>query len=124
MNKELICIECPNGCPLTATRDLAGLWQISGARCKKGEHFALTELTAPMRTIASLVKTSWKHAPVLPVRVSGPIPKESIFPVMAEIQKLCLTEPVGRGDVIVKNILGLGIDLISESNILKEDVSP
>lgn len=123
MTRKLTCIECPNGCQLTATKDAEGDWQIDGARCPKGKSFALTELTAPMRTIASLVRTNAKHAPVLPVRVSGPIPKDSIFPVMAEISKVHLTAPVGRGDVIIQNILGLGIDLISESNILKEEMA-
>lgn len=123
MTHELTCIECPNGCQLSATQDAQGVWQITGARCPKGKVFALSELTAPMRTIASLVKTTSKRVPVLPVRVSGPIPKEAIFKVMAEIHKVCLSEPVGRGEVIISNILGLGIDLISESNILKEEMS-
>lgn len=116
---ELVCIVCPNGCKLTVdSKD--GTISVKGNKCKRGEAFAKSELTSPMRTICSTVRTSFSAVPVLPVRVSAEIPKSRIFDVMAEINSVVVTEPVGRGDVVIKNVLGLGVDVISTSDVLKE----
>jgi CxxC motif-containing protein len=115
-NKELICIVCPNGCNLVAVRDGERI-TVTGNTCSKGEKFAVDELTNPTRTISSTVKTIFPQVPVLPVRVSAEIPKSRIFDVMAEINKVVVTAPVARGDVIIPNVLGLGVDVISTSTM-------
>jgi CxxC motif-containing protein len=117
--KELICIVCPNGCGLVAERDGEEI-RVTGNRCPKGETFAVTELTNPTRTISSTVRTTFPQALVLPVRVSAEIPKSRIFDVMAEINKVVVSTPVGRGDVIIKDVLGLGVDVIATSSLLKQ----
>lgn len=115
---KLVCIVCPRGCTMDITeRD--GNFTVSGNFCKRGEKFALSEMTEPKRTICSTVKTSFKEAPVLPVRVSDEIPKDKIFAVMDEINKVTVTNPVGRGDIIIKNVLDLGVDIIATSDLLK-----
>ena len=75
-------------------------------------------MTCPKRTICSSVKTAFSDVPVLPVRVSADIPKDRIFDVMAEINKVMLTERVERGAVIIPDVLGLGVDVISTSDVL------
>lgn len=117
--KELVCIVCPNGCNLTVERD-DNNWIVSGNKCKRGEAFAINELTNPMRTICTTVKTNFKNVPVLPVRASGEIPKDMIFKVMEEINKVIIMSPIGRGDVIIRDVLGLKVDVIATSNILKD----
>ena len=116
--KQLVCIVCPNGCRLTVTEDGQGI-HVTGTRCPRGVDFATTELTHPMRTISSTVKTVYQNCPVLPVRVSGPIPKERIFDVMAQINHVLIKERVGRGAVIISDVCGLGVDVISTSNMLQ-----
>ncbi|NLL63810.1 MAG: DUF1667 domain-containing protein [Ruminococcaceae bacterium] len=93
-------------------------FQVTGNFCKKGETFAINELTSPMRTICSTVKTDFKDVPVLPCRVSADIPKDKIFDVMAEINKVVITEKIKRNDIIIKNVLGLGVDVICTSDML------
>lgn len=115
--KQFVCIVCPRGCAITADDSGAEL-TITGNSCKRGESFVRAEITAPMRTICSTVKTAFPKAPVLPVRVSKDIPKGRIFDVMREINGVVVTEPVGRGDVIIKDVLGLGSDVIATSDIL------
>jgi len=73
-----------------------------------------------MRTICSTVKTAFPENPVLPCRVSTDIPKEKIFDVMKEINGITVTERIGRGDIIIKDVLGLGADIIATSDLLKE----
>lgn len=67
--KELTCIGCPRGCTLKIERDGDG-WSVTGNTCPRGREFAVSEMTAPRRTICSTVRTSFPGAPVLPVRVS------------------------------------------------------
>lgn len=118
--KELTCIVCPNGCRLEV-EEKDGEWVVSGNQCKRGEQFAIEEMTHPMRTICSTVRTVFPEAPVLPVRVSVEIPKARIFDVMQEINKVMVREICGTGDPVIKNVLGLGADVIVTSSILKEE---
>lgn len=112
MERELTCIVCPNGCRLTV-EGKEDSWQVSGNRCPRGERFAIGELTNPMRTVSSTVRTVFAGEPVLPVRVSSEIPKDRIFDVMGVINQILVRKPVARGEVLVSDILGLGVDLIA-----------
>ena len=71
-----------------------------------------------MRTVCSTAATVFPETPVIPVRVSGEIPKERIFDVMKEINKIIVAERVKRGTVLVSDVLGLGVDIIATSSIL------
>lgn len=116
--KEMVCIVCPRGCRLNVREEEQEI-KVTGNFCKRGYDFAVSELKKPMRTICTTVKTSFNEYPVLPVRVSSEIPKDKIFDCMNEINKVCLKEKIGRGDVVIKNILGLNVDVIATSDILK-----
>lgn len=117
MEKTMICIVCPAGCAMEVWEQ-DGELSVSGNRCKRGEQFAVSEMTNPMRTICSTVKTVFPEAPVVPVRVSCDIPKGRIFDVMAEINRVLLRERVGRGAVVIPNVLGLCADVITTSDLL------
>lgn len=54
------------------------------------------------------------------MRVSDDIPREKIFDVMREINAVTLKERIGRGDAVIKNVLGLGVDVIATSDLLKQ----
>ena len=77
-------------------------------------------MTEPKRTICTTVRTVFSQAPVLPVRVSAEIPKDKIFEVMREINSVILQEPVSRGEVVLKNVLNLGVDIIATSDLLRQ----
>ena len=116
--KEMTCITCPNGCHLQIEEKDEKIL-VTGNRCKRGETFAISELTHPMRTICSTVRTTCREIPVLPVRVSQEIPKEQIFDVMKEINRVVLDHPVAAGDVIIPHVLGREADVIATSNVLR-----
>lgn len=117
---RLVCIVCPRGCTMEVTKNEDGTFEVAGNSCKRGKEFAISEQTMPMRTICSTAATAFRDVPVIPVRVSSDIPKEKIFDVMKEINNLVITERVGRGDTVIENVLGLGVDVIATSNILKQ----
>lgn len=121
MIKEMVCITCPNGC-LLQVEEKDGQIVVSGNKCRRGEAFAMAELTHPMRTICTTVRTAWDAVPVIPVRVTKEIPKARIFDVMRALDPIVVSEPLGRGDVLIKNVLGLGADIIVTSNVLREQI--
>ena len=114
--KELVCITCPNSCRMMVEQK----WIASGNRCPRGQKFAEDEMTCPKRTFSTTVRTAWKDVPVLPVRISQEIPKENIFDVMEVINRTTVRQSIGRDDVLIPNVLGLGADVIVTSDCLKE----
>ncbi len=114
--KELICILCPNGCVLSVAEDQSEI-VVTGQKCKRGQEFAIAETTNPTRTLCTTVKTSFPKMPVLPVRSASAIPKDCIFAVMAEINRIVITEALGCGTPVITNVLGLGVDIIATSSL-------
>jgi len=121
--KTILCIVCPNGCRLRAEKSAEGEgYDISGNKCKRGVDFATAEITNPTRTLTTTVRTSFPGFPVLPVRTAGEIPKGKIREAMNCLNAITVSRPLGIGEIVAENILGLGVDVIVTSNILKETV--
>ena len=53
--RELICIGCPMGCPLTVQLEDGEILSITGQTCKRGEVYARNEVTNPTRIVTSTV---------------------------------------------------------------------
>ena len=53
----------------------------------------------------------------LPVATASPIPKGKIFEVMAEINKVTVDAPIKCGEAVIKNVLGLGVDIVSTRTV-------
>lgn len=112
--RELICIMCPNGCLLSVDENL----NVTGNKCLRGVSYAKDELTHPTRVVTSTAKIDSKILAVCPLKTKDPIPKEMIFDVMKEINKLHLVPPVRMGQVLIENVLGTGVDVVSCRDIL------
>lgn len=116
MTKEFTCIVCPNGCSLVATESGDEI-TVSGNTCPKGEAYAKAELTAPVRSLTSTVKTVFSDRPVLPVRTSGEIPKEKIFTAMQSINKIVVKKRMKCGETVKKDFIISGVDLVATDDI-------
>lgn len=118
----ILCIACPNGCRLTVekTQDSGAGYTVSGNLCKRGIEFAIAEITSPVRTLTTTVRTVFPGVPALPVRSADEIPKAKLFEVTRLISTVTLNRRLGIGETVLPNVLGLGIDIITTSNILKE----
>ena len=110
---ELICITCPRGCHLQVDENL----NVTGNMCPRGAMYAKAELTHPTRMVTSSVSISSTIESRLPVKTKEPIPKELIFKVMEEINKVQVKSPIKIGDVIIKNVLQTGVDIVATKNI-------
>ena len=117
MIKELICISCPQGCHLTAEFDNDPKEaKVSGNRCPRGVVYAVSELTDPRRTVTAVVPTTETRHPVLPVRTNEAFPKDKIPQLLNMLYKMQIELPISCGDVIVKDALGTGIDVVAAEN--------
>ena len=113
--RKLTCIVCPKGCDLLVSFNENGeITDISGYTCPRGKDYAYAECTAPVRTVTSTVRC--RDGEVVSVKTSAPIPKSMIFDVMKEINSVSAEDDVKIGDVIIKNVLDTGADVVSTSN--------
>jgi len=106
--KEFVCIVCPRGCQLKVDDNL----NVTGNFCPRGKEYALQELKDPRRSITSSIRVGNREDMLVSVKTSGSIPKGKIFDVMEEINKLKVDAPTHIGDIVKKDILGLGVDII------------
>jgi CxxC motif-containing protein len=110
---ELICIVCPKGCHLRVDENL----NVTGQGCPRGIVYGKAEMLNPTRLLSSTIKLHSASMTRLPVVTSGEIPKGKIFDVMSVINSLEISAPVKIHQVIVKNILGLNVDLVATRSV-------
>ena len=111
MKRELICICCPRGCNLTADIEDGKVIAVSGNFCKRGETYAISEVTAPVRMVTTTIRTI--EGVSVPVKTAEPIPKDMIFACMEAIKAVELHLPVKMGDVVLENAAGTGVSIIA-----------
>ena len=119
MTKDIICITCPQGCIIKVSGDPAQgtIESCDGFKCKRGKVYAENEFIRPLRILTSSVKTGGANVPLVAVRTSAPIPKEMQMEAMEEVKKITVKGPMTPGDVIVKNFMNTGADLIASGSL-------
>lgn len=113
--KELVCITCPRGCHLKVDENN----NVTGNFCPRGAKYAISEITHPTRVVTSTVKLTNSIYPRVSVKTRDPIPKEMIFNVMKEIDNITLKAPTHIGDIAIKDVCHLNVDVIVTKNITK-----
>lgn len=113
--KELICIVCPRGCHLTIDENK----KVTGNSCPRGVQYAINEVTNPMRMLTSTVFIKSKILKRLPVITSKEISKDLLFEVMGEINKVKVQAPIKMHQVLIKNVLNTGADIIATREVVK-----
>lgn len=118
MKKIYTCIICPRSCELEADILPDGQVSVSGNGCPRGAEWIRNELSDPKRTIASSVLVEGGEKEIVSVRLSSPVPLRMIFPIMDEIRKVSVTAPVSISDIIIRDVLSSGADVIATSSVL------
>jgi CxxC motif-containing protein len=113
MKQELICIECPKGCPMGVDIENGKLLSVSGNKCPKGKEYAQSEIEDPRRILTSSVLCEGLDIRMLPVRTDQPIPKAQLMAAMEEIKKTRVRRAVKAGDKVGEI---LGVNIISTRN--------
>ena len=115
--KELICVNCPMGCRVTVTMEDGKILDVKGNSCPRGRAYAEKECIRPERILTTTVKIQNGTHPVLPVITDKEIPLDMIFEAMEEVRSVTVEAPVREGDVIIKNLLFTGADLIASRSM-------
>ncbi len=109
----LTCIGCPQGCQLKIKLDGKKVLGMEGNNCKVGEKYGAKEVVSPERTVTSTVRLDSRRLRRLPVRTKTDIPKDKMAECMKELNCLEAHVPVHRGDIILKDVAGTGVDVIA-----------
>jgi CxxC motif-containing protein len=117
MSERLTCVLCPIGCQIEAVRRGDAL-DVSGQECPKGLDFAVQEILHPKRTLSASVPLRGSEARMVSVRLSAPVPRDMIFPILAAIAVLRPEAPLRRGQVLIADVLGTGADVIATRTVL------
>ena len=118
--KQLTCTVCPIGCSNTVTMEDGKINDISGYTCKRGLSYAQAECTDPRRTLTTSMKLTGGTLPLVSVKTKDPIPKRLLFDAMAVVNRTPVPAPVRIGDVLIKDVLGTGIDVVATRNVPKK----
>ena len=116
-SSEIICIICPNSCHLTVYKNDEGEIQVLNALCKRGIKYGKQEFLMPKRMLITTMKILNGVLPVIPVRSDLELPKERIFEAIEFVNKIAVTAPIKVGKIIIKNILGLEVNVISSRSM-------
>ncbi|MCI9326399.1 MAG: FAD-dependent oxidoreductase [Lachnospiraceae bacterium] len=117
LSSQIICIGCPVGCLITVKKKEDGSLDITGNTCKKGEAYARSEMTAPVRTVTSMIRVEGGSGKVVPVKTAAEIPKEKIGACMDEIEARVVCAPVKVGDVLIENVAGTSVAVAATGNM-------
>ena len=117
MKKTIICTVCPRGCEITAEYTDRSDAVITGYTCKRGEKYAMDECFEPKRVFTASVRIDAPGRRMLPVRTRGPIDRDMLLKCAAETEKIRVQSPVKAGEVIRKDFLGTGSDLIASMTL-------
>ena len=111
--KDLICIMCPKGCHLKVDDE----FNVTGNACPRGATYGKQEIIDPRRYLTSTVKLVSKTYRRLPVISNGDLPKNKVAEVIKYLDTIEVKAPINVKDIIVKDVLGLGVDIVATRTI-------
>ncbi len=111
-DNTVICTICPMGCEITVDAEL----KTTGNTCKRGERFAVQEVTAPERTLTTTMCA--QGGIMVPVKTDRPVPREKLYECMKEINCRTLILPIEAGNIIIENIGETGANVIAARSFI------
>jgi CxxC motif-containing protein len=119
LRNELVCIVCPMSCKIEVQYEGNKVIGMTGYKCRQGKKYAEEEAIDPKRTLTTTVLLEKGDLPLLSVRTDKPMPKKQLFEAMEVLRKVKVSAPVEAGQVIVENLLGLGVNVIATRKALR-----
>jgi CxxC motif-containing protein len=115
--KKITCIVCPIGCKISIKTDGTQFEVKDGNKCNKGIEYARNETLDPRRILTTLILVKGGEWPLVSVKSTQSIPKDRLFPILKEIKQIIIDAPVISGQIIIKNVLNTGIDIVATKTI-------
>jgi CxxC motif-containing protein len=118
--RHFVCVVCPIGCEIDVVHDGSKIISMEGNKCEKSEEFVNQELVEPMRIVTTTVRIQGSRWPVIPVRTDKAVPKRLFPRIMRQLRRTKLQAPVNILDVVVKDVLGTGANIIATRTMPRE----
>jgi len=119
--RPLYCIICPAGCLLNVLEFSSEDIEVQGNGCERGVEFAKSEISNPMRSLTTTVRTTFPGIPALPVRTDGEIPKGKIMEAMNALSQIIVSTELDCGDTVAEDIADCGVNVIATSDMLSAE---
>jgi len=119
--RKVICVLCPRGCTILSAIGSNGqaavLEVLSGEPCPRGIEYAKEEMITPMRTVTTTMEIIGGAVPLVSVRTTGSVPLEKTRAVVHAVSLRSAAAPVKCGQVLISDVLGLGVDIIATRTV-------
>jgi CxxC motif-containing protein len=115
--EKIVCVLCPMGCKIKYNAVDGKIVAVEGNRCPKGLSYLEEELKEPKRIVPTSVKVVNGELPLASVKTSKPIPKRLIPKFMELVKQVQIEAPVKVGDVVMKNVLDTGADVVATRSV-------
>ena len=118
--KHFVCVVCPIGCEIDVVHEGSKIISVEGNKCEKSLEFVTQELIEPMRILTTTVRIQGARWSVIPVRTDKAIPKRLFPRVMKQLRGIEQQAPVNIWDVVVRDILRTGANIIATRTLPRE----
>ena len=118
--KHFVCVVCPIGCEIDVVHDGSKIISMEGNKCERSEEFVSQELIEPMRILTTTVRIQGSRWVVIPVRTNESVPKRLFPRIMRQLRRVKLQAPVNMLDVVVRDVLGTGVNIIATRTMPRE----
>ena len=121
MEREFVCIICPNGCRIAVEYEGTNIQKMTGEECPKGKDYVENEITNPLRVFTGSVLVENGDFSLVSVKTLAPVLKKYLKKIGDITRRIKVEAPVEIGRIIVSNLLGEDIDLIATRKIEKKN---
>jgi CxxC motif-containing protein len=118
--KHFVCVVCPIGCEIDVVHEGSTIVSMEGNKCEKSVEFVTQELIEPMRILTTTVRIQGSRWPVVPVRTDRAVPKRLFPRIMKRLRLVELQAPVNMLDVVLRDILHTGANVIATRTMPRE----
>ncbi len=107
------------GCSLEVDIEGKDVLAVRGNNCMRGEVYAQKELTHPERTLTCTVAVTNGKRPLVTAKTAGEVPKARLMDCMEAVRRLTVKAPVNAGDILVRDLLQTGVNLVACEDVPK-----
>lgn len=116
MEKQTVCNKCEEYCVIDI-KTVDDVVEIIGNKCKEGLEFVDRDLQSSKDILTTLVRIKGGYVKVVSVKSDRPIEKKLFLKCSRALSRINVGAPIKIGDVVCKNLLNLGIDIICTKNV-------
>lgn len=121
MGKKVVCNKCKEYCVIDINNEYEKI-EFLGNKCLQGIEFAQNDLESPKNVLTTLVRIKGADINVVSVKSDKPIDKRLFIKCSRALSRINVGAPIKIGDIVCKNLLNLGVDIICTKNVSKREL--